>query len=158
MALLCDIGEALAVMACTLGKTSFAVTLLRIVVKRWMVVLLWFVIVTMNLVNILTAFFIFFQCEDPRHLWNPAIVSKCWPSDVFTHYSLFVGGKSPNAIISKVVGTWSDIPYSLFRCPGFCSGASALDNRVEPSDEKERENRSGMCDELGSVVSIAIND
>lgn len=101
VALLCDIGEALAVMACTLGKTSFAVTLLRIVVKRWMVVLLWFVIVTMNLVNILTAFFIFFQCEDPRHLWNPAIASKCWPSNVFTHYSLFVGGKSPNTIASR---------------------------------------------------------
>lgn len=102
MALLCDIGEALAVMACTLGKTSFAVTLLRIVVQRWMVVLLWFVIVTMNLVNILTAFFIFFQCEDPRHLWNPAIASKCWPSDVFTHYSLFVGGKSRDTFFPRL--------------------------------------------------------
>ncbi|KAJ5653410.1 hypothetical protein N7490_000413 [Penicillium lividum] len=94
VALLCDIGEALAVMACTLGKTSFAVTLLRIVVKRWMIVLLWFVIVTMNLVNILTAFFIFLQCKDPRHLWNTAIPSKCWPADVFTNYSLFVGAYS----------------------------------------------------------------
>lgn len=94
VALLCDIGEALAIMACTLGKTSFAVTLLRIVVHRWMIVLLWFVIVTMNLINVLAALFIFVQCKDPRHLWNPAIPSKCWPPDVFTHFSLFVGGMS----------------------------------------------------------------
>ncbi|KAJ5949665.1 hypothetical protein N7454_001249 [Penicillium verhagenii] len=94
VALLCDIGEALAIMACTLGKTSFAVTLLRIVVKRWMTVVLWVVIVTMNLVNVLTAIFVFAQCKDPRHLWNPAIPSECWSSDVFTNYSLFVGAYS----------------------------------------------------------------
>ncbi|KAJ5474673.1 hypothetical protein N7475_004239 [Penicillium sp. IBT 31633x] len=94
VALLCNIGESLAIMACTLGKTSFAVTLLRIVVQRWMVVVLWFVIVTMNIVNILAALFVFVQCEDPRHLWNPAIPSKCWPPDVFTNFSLFVGAYS----------------------------------------------------------------
>lgn len=93
VALLCDIGESLAIMACTLGKTSFAVTLLRIVVQRWMVALLWFVIITMNVVNILAALFVFVQCKDPRHLWNPAIPSKCWPDSVFTNFSLFVGGK-----------------------------------------------------------------
>lgn len=94
VALLCNIGESLAIMACTLGKTSFAVTLLRIVVQRWMVVVLWFVIVTMNVVNILTALFVFLQCKDPRHLWNPMIPSECWPSDVFTNFSLFVGGRT----------------------------------------------------------------
>ena len=29
---------------------------------------------------------------------------------------------------------------------------------MEPSDEKEREDWSGMCNELGSLVSIATND
>lgn len=90
---MCNIGESLAIMACTLGKTSFAVTLLRIVVQRWMVVVLWFVIVTMNIVNILAALFVFLQCRDPRHLWNPMIPSECWPPDVFTNFALFVGGK-----------------------------------------------------------------
>ncbi|KAJ5339261.1 hypothetical protein N7541_011209 [Penicillium brevicompactum] len=94
VALLCNIGESLAIMACTLGKTSFAVTLLRIVVHRWMVFVLWFVIVTMNVVNILAALFVFLQCKDPRHLWNPMIPSECWPSDVFTNFSLFVGAYS----------------------------------------------------------------
>ncbi|KAI9931517.1 hypothetical protein ASPWEDRAFT_25609 [Aspergillus wentii DTO 134E9] len=94
VALLCDIGESLAIMACSLGKTSFAVTLLRIVVKRWMVALLLFIIITMNIVTILAALFVFVQCEDPRHLWDPSTPSKCWPTDVWTNYALFVGAYS----------------------------------------------------------------
>lgn len=92
VAMLCDIGEALAIMACTLGKTSFAVTLLRIVVRRWMIIVLWFVIVTMNLVNVLAALFIFVQCKDPRHLWNSAIPSECWPTDRCLYPLLSVRG------------------------------------------------------------------
>lgn len=91
--LLAQVSQTLAIMACTLGKTSFAVTLLRIVTQRWIVWTLWFIIVTMNLVNVLAAIFVFVQCEDPRHLWNPAIPSKCWDTSVFTNFSLFVGGK-----------------------------------------------------------------
>ncbi|KAJ5963467.1 uncharacterized protein N7479_003343 [Penicillium vulpinum] len=94
VALLCNIGESLAIMACTLGKTSFAVMLLRVVVHRWMIIVLWFVIVTMNVVNILAALFVFLQCNDPRHLWNPMTPSECWPSYVFTNFSLFVGAYS----------------------------------------------------------------
>ncbi|KAF2768766.1 hypothetical protein EJ03DRAFT_259930, partial [Teratosphaeria nubilosa] len=94
VALLANIGESLAIMACTLGKTSFAVTLMRIVVQPWIHHLLWFIIITMNLVNVLAAIFVFVQCENPRHLWNPAIPSKCWPTHVFTDFSLFVGAYS----------------------------------------------------------------
>ncbi|KAJ5095263.1 hypothetical protein N7532_007554, partial [Penicillium argentinense] len=58
VALLCDTGKVLVILAFTLGKTSFAVTMLRFVVHRWMVVLLWFVIVTMNVVNVLAVLFV----------------------------------------------------------------------------------------------------
>lgn len=93
VALLTYIAQTMAVMSCTLGKTSFAVTLLRIVVQRWARWLLWFIIITMNIVNVLTAIFVFVQCEDPRNLWDKDIPSKCWHVDVFTHFSLFVGCK-----------------------------------------------------------------
>ncbi|KAL3470531.1 hypothetical protein BJX99DRAFT_251135 [Aspergillus californicus] len=89
-----SISQTLAIMACTLGKTSFAVTLLRIVVARWMTCLLWFVIITMNIVNILAALFVFVQCKDPRTNWDSSIQSECWPDYVFTNFSLFVGAYS----------------------------------------------------------------
>ncbi|KAL4865996.1 hypothetical protein BDV12DRAFT_173690 [Aspergillus spectabilis] len=89
-----SISQTLAIMACALGKTSFAVTLLRIVIARWMTYLLWFIIITMNIVNTLAAIFVFVQCKDPRTNWDKSIVSKCWPTDVFTNYSLFVGAYS----------------------------------------------------------------
>ncbi|KAK2766813.1 hypothetical protein FQN54_006127 [Arachnomyces sp. PD_36] len=94
VSLLCHIGEVLAIMACTLGKTSFAITLMRIFVQRWLKVVLWFVIITMNIVNVLAAVFVFAQCKDPRNLWDKSIPSECWPIDVFTHFSLFVGAYS----------------------------------------------------------------
>ncbi|KAL4938138.1 hypothetical protein BDV06DRAFT_215342 [Aspergillus oleicola] len=89
-----SISQALAIMACALGKTSFAVTLLRIVFERWMIAVLWFIIITMNIANILATLFVFVQCEDPRTNWDKSIVSKCWPDHVFTNYSLFVGAYS----------------------------------------------------------------
>ncbi|KAL3446624.1 hypothetical protein BJX65DRAFT_112164 [Aspergillus insuetus] len=89
-----SISQTLAIMSCALGKTAFAVTLLRIVVERWMKYLLWFIIITMNTVNTLAALFVFVQCKDPRTNWDPSIVSECWPTDVFTNYSLFVGAYS----------------------------------------------------------------
>ncbi|KAL4808440.1 hypothetical protein BDV18DRAFT_158535 [Aspergillus unguis] len=89
-----SISQCLAIMACTLGKTSFAVTLLRIVFERWMTWLLWFVIITMNVVNILAALFVFLQCKDPRSNWDPSVVSDCWPDYVFMNFSLFVGAYS----------------------------------------------------------------
>ena len=53
----------------------------------------------MNLVNLLAAIFVFGQCKDPRHLWNPAIPSECWPTHVFTNFSLFVGGKMDHSTL-----------------------------------------------------------
>ncbi|KAL4930734.1 uncharacterized protein BDV17DRAFT_258469 [Aspergillus undulatus] len=89
-----SISQTLAIMACALGKTSWAVTLLRIVFDRWMKWALWFIIITVNIVNILAALFVFVQCKDPRTNWDKTIVSKCWPDHVFTNYSLFVGAYS----------------------------------------------------------------
>ena len=150
IALLADISEALAITACTLGKSAFAVTLLRIMVQRWIKWVIYFILLTMNLVSkcvhlcgvspaipgfpskittttrrsdyasrqpfpevneppvelalasiqsnnlldFICVFFIFLQCKNPTHLWNPAVPSKCWPTHVFTDFSLFVGAYS----------------------------------------------------------------
>jgi hypothetical protein len=155
--LLCDIGETLAIMACALGKTSFAVTLLRIVVHKWMVVLLWFVIITMNIVNILAALFVFVQCKDPRHLWNPAIPSECWPSHVFTNFSLFVGGKSSQYTVYRLFLLvprlmWYEL-FSIFWSAGFRSSLATLDDCLEFANEEEGKVRCGIRNEPWNLVS-----
>ncbi|PSR82639.1 hypothetical protein BD289DRAFT_392043 [Coniella lustricola] len=94
VSLFSQIAQSLAIIACTLGKTSFAITLMRIFVQAWALRILWFIIITMNLANFLCAIFVFVQCRDPRALWNFDIISTCWPTYVFTNYSLFVGSYS----------------------------------------------------------------
>ncbi|CAN8105532.1 unnamed protein product [Discula destructiva] len=94
VSLCAQIAQSLAIMACTLGKSAFAITLMRIFVQPWVLRVLWFVLITMNLVNVLCAIFVFVQCEDPRALWDSSIQSNCWPTYVFTNFSLFVGSYS----------------------------------------------------------------
>ncbi|EAW14121.1 uncharacterized protein ACLA_071540 [Aspergillus clavatus NRRL 1] len=104
--LLCNIAQTLGIMACTLGKSAFALTLLRIVVQRWLIAVLWFIIVTMNLANVLAAMFVFLQCKDPRASWNHAIPSECWPTHVFTDFSLFVGSYAATQDFVLVLLPW----------------------------------------------------
>jgi hypothetical protein len=116
------------------------------------------VIVTMNLVNILAALFIFVQCKDPRHLWNTAIPSECWPSNVFTNFSLFVGG-TQYIMISLLPLHFLEmrvliVRYSLLRRPRLCVSFASMDYCLEPSDEKKRKVRCGFCNESRNLVSF----
>ncbi|KZF19790.1 hypothetical protein L228DRAFT_271109 [Xylona heveae TC161] len=88
------IGEFVAIIACVLSKTSFAVTLLRIVTRQWQVMFLWFVIISMNLVMWLTAIFYFAQCKPTAALWDFSIQGKCWPAYVLTDIAIFAGAYS----------------------------------------------------------------
>lgn len=92
VALLCQISQPLVIMSCAFGKTSFGLTLMRVAAQKWIHYVLWFIIITMNICHILVSIMLFVRCEDPRTLWNPAIVSKCWPPYVFLNFSLFIGG------------------------------------------------------------------
>ena len=131
MALLTYCAQSLAIMACTLGKTSFAVTLLRIVVQPWAKWILWFIIVTMNIVNVLAAIFVFTQCKDPRNLWDKSIPSECWPVDVFTNFSLFVGCKW--TLVSFCTSPSSQV-YSVLWPPGFRPRSPPVENRLGTAD------------------------
>ncbi|KAG5984369.1 hypothetical protein E4U55_005044 [Claviceps digitariae] len=94
VALLSFVSQPLVVMSCAFGKTSFALTLLRVAAQRWAIVLLWFIMISMNVLHIIISFFVFLRCEDPRHLWNPSIPSECWSATLFDDISLFIGSYS----------------------------------------------------------------
>lgn len=85
-------GQILAIFSCVWSRTSFAVTLLHVVVGRNERMILLFMIISINIAMTLDAIFYFVQCEHPAHLWDPSISSKCWEVSVFTSYSIFAGG------------------------------------------------------------------
>lgn len=93
VALLSFVSQPLVIMSCAFGKTSFALTLIRVAAQQWVMVLLWFIIISMNILHILISIFVFTRCEDPRHLWNPSIPSNCWSAKAFDDLSLFIGCK-----------------------------------------------------------------
>jgi hypothetical protein len=147
--LLAQLCQVFAVMACTLGKSAFAITLLRIMTQRWIIYTIWFILITMNLVNILTCFFVFLQCKTPEHLWNPAVPSECWDPSVFTNFSLFVGCKS--IFVVHIDGTKRCV--SILWLSGLCLSFDSVVRHYEASDEEKGEGGYCTCDEYGNLVS-----
>ncbi|KAK2766965.1 hypothetical protein FQN54_006281 [Arachnomyces sp. PD_36] len=103
------IGIVIIVIGCSLSKTSFAITLLRIVSQKWQIVVLWFIIVTMNLVMLLCAVFYIAQCENPESLWNQKVKSKCWDPAFATNFAIFAGAYSAFMDIVLAMLPWTVI-------------------------------------------------
>jgi hypothetical protein len=66
------------ILAAVLSKTSFALTLLR-VLRGWMKVLLWFIIATINIAMGLSALFGWVQCSPVAKVWQIDLPGTCWP-------------------------------------------------------------------------------
>ena len=79
------------ILAAAWTKTSFAVTLLRISQGR-IYHLVWFIIVSVNLVIGANAIIQWVQCTPVEKLWKSASGS-CWPRFVVRDYNTFVSGE-----------------------------------------------------------------
>ena len=86
------IGEAFVISIFSIGKSAVAIFQLRIVIVRWQRFLLWFIIISLNLVFYIEIPLSFLQCAPTSHLWDPTIPAKCWLGPN-TAYSIFIGGK-----------------------------------------------------------------
>jgi hypothetical protein len=93
------IGEFFAIIAVTISKTSFAVTLLRLATQAWHTYLLWFVIVTLNVVMWLCGLFEFIQCSPVEKLWDLDVPGTCWDSHIAVNYAIFSGCTSCHLIV-----------------------------------------------------------
>lgn len=83
------LGEFFTLISIPTSKTSFAVTLLRIVAKDWQKWFIWFVIVTMNIVMWMCAILLFCQCQPIQKNWKKDTPGSCWESSVQDNYSIF---------------------------------------------------------------------
>jgi hypothetical protein len=89
--------EAIGQASCTMGvvasKSSVAVFLLRVVISRRHIALLWFCIVTTTVWATVTTILLFVQCRPSASLWDWNIEGGyCWLN--FTRVAISMGGKS----------------------------------------------------------------
>lgn len=74
------------------SKTSFGLTILRISNgwRRW---LIWFIIISMNMVLIANAIMLYAQCTPVRRLFDELSEGTCWPKIYGERYQGFCAGK-----------------------------------------------------------------
>ena len=89
--LLANIGGTFLIFAAVWSKTSFAITLLRLLrdTEGWTKVIIWCIIVTMNVIMHLSALFLWIQCTPVQKSWNPLIEGKCPYIDTLNNYIVF---------------------------------------------------------------------
>ncbi|KAK4192564.1 hypothetical protein QBC35DRAFT_227561 [Podospora australis] len=73
------------------SKTSFAITLLRLVTDRWMRWFIYGLLALLNITHYLSAIFFWVSCDPPEKTYHPQIDGHCWPVRVTINFSIFVG-------------------------------------------------------------------
>lgn len=68
------------ILAASLSKTAFAVTLLRILKDRTRYVV-WFIIATINITMGLSALFGWVRCAPVEKVWRVTLPGTCWPPE-----------------------------------------------------------------------------
>lgn len=85
------IGQGICIMGIAASKGSVAIFLLRIVLKKWHVAVLWFCIVSTTILCIITTTLLYLQCKPTAFLWDHTILGGyCWLN--FTPVGLSMGG------------------------------------------------------------------
>jgi hypothetical protein len=84
------IGQGICIMGIAASKGSVAIFLLRIVLKKWHIALLWFCITSTTVLCIITTTLLFMQCKPTAFLWDQTIEGGyCWLN--FTQVGLTMG-------------------------------------------------------------------
>ncbi|KAK0639663.1 hypothetical protein B0T16DRAFT_337083 [Cercophora newfieldiana] len=96
------------ILAATWSKTSFALTLLRLMQGK-MRIFLWFIIVTINVFMGLNALFMWIRCTPVQKTWNPYAYGTCWDPLVYPNYGMFAAGYSAAMEFTLALLPWKVI-------------------------------------------------
>ncbi|OHE98243.1 hypothetical protein CORC01_06440 [Colletotrichum orchidophilum] len=77
------------IIATTTSKSSFALTLYRIVTNQWMKYLLIFIIISINISMNLVWIFGFAKCTPLRRVWDSSVPGSCWDKKKLVKFQLF---------------------------------------------------------------------
>ncbi|AEO70849.1 5889bcb4-e80d-4a4a-a150-786807b6c81e [Thermothielavioides terrestris] len=84
-----DVSGTFSITAAVWSKTSFGITLLRIM-DGWAKKFTWFCLISMNIAMGLTALFTWVNCTPVRKTWDLSVQDgSCWPGEVLLHYNMF---------------------------------------------------------------------
>lgn len=90
-----NINGTFSIFAAAWSKTSFALTLLRVMAgDKWARYFLWFAMITMNILMLNNALFQWIRCDPISKTWNPMEPGTCWPAGVQSRYGIVAGGKA----------------------------------------------------------------
>lgn len=148
----------LAIGAAMLSKTSFALTLLRVVLGRlrWA---LWGIIAAMNIALLLSILMLLASCKPIAKGWDPTLAGECWPQYVTVRFGLFASGEQafPPLVRTRAVEIWNSCVLtgeSVFRCFGFCAGGHCMVGYLGRPNADAREDRRRGRNEHGRLVSL----
>ncbi|KAK3996370.1 hypothetical protein QBC44DRAFT_147192 [Cladorrhinum sp. PSN332] len=94
------------VLSVACSKTSFALTLLRLVTDRWMRWFIYGILVVLNVTHYISAIFFWVSCDPPAKTWNPTLEGNCWPVAVTVNFSIFVGSCSAFSDFALALLPW----------------------------------------------------
>ncbi|ENH71286.1 hypothetical protein FOQG_13585 [Fusarium oxysporum f. sp. raphani 54005] len=97
-----------AVLSAAWSKTSFALTLIRLV-DGWMSWFLWFLIIATNITMDLVIVFSFVKCTPAKKVWHSSLPGTCWNPMVATYYNIFAGAFSGLVDLILCVIAWTII-------------------------------------------------
>ncbi|KAI1636242.1 hypothetical protein F4809DRAFT_390719 [Biscogniauxia mediterranea] len=80
---------AFGIMATAWSKTSFALTLYRILMNEWWKRFIIFIIVTINVTMNLVWIFGFAKCTPTQKVWDSSVPGTCWDKTRLNQYQLF---------------------------------------------------------------------
>lgn len=87
------IGQPFGIMAFCVPKLAVALLIIKLMPPRiygkWF---LYSITISLIILSILAAIFLFIQCSPLEALWNPTISFHCWPPSILSNYTIFVGG------------------------------------------------------------------
>ncbi|KAJ4387463.1 hypothetical protein N0V93_008055 [Gnomoniopsis smithogilvyi] len=90
-----NINGTFSILAAAWSKTSFALTLLRVMSQeKWARYFLWFAMISMNIFMLGNALFQWIKCWPISKTWDVLEPGTCWPAGFQTRWGIFAGSYS----------------------------------------------------------------
>ncbi|KAJ4368604.1 hypothetical protein N0V86_009511 [Didymella sp. IMI 355093] len=99
------IGQGICIMGIAVSKAAIALFLLRIVVRKWHIALLWSVMISTLIFSTITTALLFLQCKPVSFLWDPTIPGGHCPIN-FTDVGLSMGAWSASMDFILAILPW----------------------------------------------------